>query len=119
MIGAAPGGVRTSPNRTAYTLLHELGHHVHFSYLDHAPNSQALWDEYMKLRGIDDWSESGAVGTVAWSHSPQETFAEDFRILFGPGEVLSIPHATEYGDPTTLPDRGESVRNFIIRLISK
>lgn len=119
IIGAAPATGATNPHRTAYTLLHELGHHIHFTYMDNARNGDHLWDEYMKLRGIEEWIASGSVGTQAWFHSAQETFAEDFRILFGPREVRDIPHGTAFGDPRNLPDGGEAVRTFILDLISK
>lgn len=118
ILGAAPATTGVSPHRTAYTLLHELGHHVHFTYMDGNAQEDDLWHEYMDLRGIEAWTESGTVDSAAWTFSPQETFAEDFRMLFGDRSARHFPHATAYGDPTSEPDGGEAVRAFILKLLT-
>lgn len=119
MLGAAPTDTGVSmQHRTAYTLLHELGHHVHYKYLDDSPRSRHLWQAYMELRGIREWVPSGKVGTAAWQSSARETFAEDFRVLFGPEEARFIPHGTKYGDPRALPDGGAAIREFILSLFA-
>lgn len=117
-LGAAPDTGAVSPHRTAYTLLHELGHHVHFAYIDGNPDKDVLWQEYMALRGIGAWSESGQVESPAWVQSPQETFAEDFRLLFGDASARHFPHGTAYGDPTATSDGGEAVRSFMLKLMT-
>lgn len=117
ILGAAPATGYVSPHRTAYTLLHELGHHVHFTYMDAAANGDALWKDYMSLRGIEHWTESGRVNSQAWALSPHETFAEDFRILFGDESARHFVHGTTYGDPREASDRGEAVRSFILGLL--
>jgi hypothetical protein len=99
-------------------LLHELGHHVHFAYIDGNPDKDVLWQEYMALRGIGAWSESGQVESPAWVQSPQETFAEDFRLLFGDASARHFPHGTAYGDPTATSDGGEAVRSFMLKLMT-
>lgn len=120
VLGAAPMTTSiVAQNRTAYTLLHELGHHIHFSYLDTRSNQKhTLWNDYLNLRGIKYEGFSEKFLFDEWHLSPEETFAEDFRMLFGPVEARSVSHGTVYGDPTDMNDRGFALRHLIADVIS-
>lgn len=119
VLGAAAGPEHNSYTRTAYTLLHELGHHIHFRYMGRTwPKPSGVWNEYVEMRGIAAWSPSGPVGSDAWGLSPEETFAEDFRVLFGPPEANRVPHGTEYGDPRDDPETAAKLYEFIARLVN-
>lgn len=114
VLGAAPGFRAASKERTVYALLHELGHHIHFRYLGpYFPLLPSRWDEYMELREIAIWTSSGRAGSDAWRTSTEETFAEDFRVLFTPPRYPVAPHATAYGDPRKMEDGGAALRKFI------
>lgn len=115
VLGAAPANRSNPAERAAYTIVHELGHHIHFTYID--GRNPKLWDEYMAVRGIKEWVPSGPVGTDAWSRSVQETFAEDFRLLFGPPAARSLSHGTEYGDPTRDFEQARALRSFLRRVM--
>ncbi|MCA9754791.1 MAG: hypothetical protein KDA27_03245 [Candidatus Eisenbacteria bacterium] len=60
------------------TVVHEYGHAVHYALL---PDDDPRWDEYRKLRGIED--DSVFYASAAHAYRPHEIFAEDFRVLFG------------------------------------
>jgi len=72
-----------------------------------------LWQQYMHLRNINDWTTVTTAADTAWQYSAQETFAEDFRMLFGPRSDETIPHMTAYGDPRQGTDNGLAVYEFI------
>lgn len=114
MIGASPYSKETThPKRTEYTILHEIGHHIHFAYIDRMAAGDMLWQQYMHLRNINDWTTVTTAADTAWQYSAQETFAEDFRMLFGPRSDETIPHMTAYGDPRQGTDNGLAVYEFI------
>jgi hypothetical protein len=98
----------------AVTLDHEIGHHIHMSFM---PKGTAVgekyWQEYLALRG-GVWHDPGQVNTAEWSRSSEETFAEDFRMLFGKDQPYFGDVAL--GDPRTNPDQAGEVKNFIIQL---
>lgn len=101
----------------AVTLNHETGHHVHMSFM---PKGTAMgekcWQEYLALRG-GVWRGPGAVNTAAWSDSSEETFAEDFRMLFGKNQ----PYFDDVtlGDPRNNPEKAAVLKNFMIRVGQK
>jgi hypothetical protein len=73
-----PGRVQYPPEHIHYTVTHEMGHVIQHALM---PDSRHdLWDEYVRLRGLDQVS---GVGQSAHASSLHEIFAEDFRILFG------------------------------------
>ncbi len=101
------------------TLYHEIGHHVHLSYMPTRPvppSLSAQWDAYLKLRG-GSWHGAGAVNTREWSNSSEETFAEDFRLLFGKDQPFLGD--IRLGDPRTQSRRAEAVKQFILHLAAK
>ncbi len=101
------------------TLYHEIGHHVHLSYMPTMPVLPALsaqWDAYLKLRG-GSWHGAGTVNTQAWSNSSEETFAEDFRMLFGKDQPFLGD--IRLGDPRTQPRQAQAVKQFILQLATK
>ncbi len=70
-------------NQLPVTLYHEIGHHVNFTFMPKdISHGAALWAKFLKIRG-GSWHGPGAVNTKAWGNSSEETFAEDFRMLFG------------------------------------
>ena len=101
------------------TLYHEIGHHVHLSYMPTTPVIPALseqWNTYLKLRG-GSWHDSGAVNTEGWSNSSEETFAEDFRMLFGKDQPFLGD--IRLGDPRNEPQQAQAEKQFIQQLATK
>ncbi|UCG52547.1 MAG: hypothetical protein JSW58_03075 [Candidatus Latescibacterota bacterium] len=75
----SPQVLEISTEGAAYIIAHEMGHVFQYRYLP--DSSHRRWDEYRKIRGIEDrnkFSESSA-----HAYRPREIFAEDFRVLFG------------------------------------
>ena len=111
ILGAPSVDCEVIENQTAFTVAHELGHHIHMTFLgttyEDNPNG---WDEYMKVRGIPTWSAGGDVNSKDWFESTEETFAEDIRVLFGTQEAASEPHRTIYQDPRSDPVISENLR---------
>jgi hypothetical protein len=98
----------------AVTLEHETGHHVQMRFMPKgSPDGDALWRDYLAIRG-GTWHGPGAVNTKGWSDSSEETFAEDFRMLFGKDQ----PYFGDVtlGDPRENPEQAGRVKNFIIQL---
>jgi hypothetical protein len=98
----------------AVTLDHEIGHHVHMSFMPKGTVSgEKNWREYLALRG-GVWHGPGQVNTAAWSNSSEETFAEDFRMLFGKNQPYFDDIAL--GDPRTDPEQARNLKDFMIQL---
>lgn len=114
LLGTPPAGREVIENQTAFTIAHEIGHHVHMTFLGvtYEENPKG-WDEYMRIRGISAWAEGGDVNTKTWFESTEETFAEDVRVLFGPERAASEPHGTAYRDPRVDPVTAEKFKVFI------
>jgi len=96
------------------TLLHELGHHLHASFMpsiNGRPNP--LWEAYHEIRG-GEWRGPGKVNTLDWSSSSEETFAEDFRMLFGKDQWYYGD--IDLGDPREQPEVAGKLKQFMIGL---
>lgn len=99
LLAADPPDERLIPNQLEVTLVHEFGHHLHLSGMPwNTAAGRSRWDAYLRLRGLS-WREDGRVNTAAWAGSPEENFAEDFRLLFGRTPANEAPPATNGGDP--------------------
>ncbi len=111
---SAPEVKEKSIEQLRVTLLHELGHHLHSSFMpsfNGGPNP--LWEDYHQIRG-GEWQGPGKANTLAWSSSSEETFAEDFRMLFGKeqwyyGDI-------DLGDPREEPEVAAELKQFMIGL---
>lgn len=120
LLGAPPANCTVMENQTAFTIAHELGHHIHMTFLGATyEENQEGWDEYMRIRGIPVWSADGDVNSRGWFESTEETFAEDVRVLFGTEQAASWPHGTVYKDPRQDPAVVERVREFIDTLTDR
>ncbi|MGE5606613.1 MAG: hypothetical protein ACM3YE_13100 [Bacteroidota bacterium] len=96
------------------TLLHELGHHIHSSFMpSFSGRPNPLWEDYHEIRG-GEWQGPGAVNTLAWSSSSEETFAEDFRMLFGKDQWYYGD--IDLGDPREEPEVAVELKQFMIGL---
>lgn len=105
-------------NQTAFTVAHELGHHIYMTVLGTAYEENPTgWDEYMRIRGIPKWTDTGDVNSRGWFESTEETFAEDIRVLFGTCQAASEPHGTIYKDPRQDPVVAERLKEFIDRYV--
>ncbi len=101
-------------NQLQVTLYHEIGHHVHLSYmLKESTAGAELWKEFHRIRG-GAWHGPGAVNTKAWDDSSEETFAEDFRMLFGTNQPFFGD--ISLGDPRNSPNKAKDEKSFIIQL---
>jgi hypothetical protein len=96
------------------TLLHELGHHLHSSFMPSAKGKpHRLWEAYHEIRG-GEWQGPGRVNTLDWSSSSEETFAEDFRMLFGKDQWYYGD--IDLGDPREQPEVAAELKRFMIGL---
>lgn len=110
----ADAGEPGSEGDLAVTLDHEIGHHIHMSFMPKGTTvGEKYWQRYLALRG-GVWHGPGQVNTAKWGSSSEETFAEDFRMLFGKDQ----PYFGDVtlGDPRNNPEQAGNVKNFIIRL---
>ncbi|NLW47166.1 MAG: hypothetical protein GXY86_07510 [Firmicutes bacterium] len=96
------------------TLLHELGHHLHSRFMPFTAGLPSpLWRKYLEIRG-GEWHKAGPVNSSAWSDSSEETFAEDFRLLFGKNQ--SYYGDLSLGDPRDHRETAHRLRQFILGL---
>ncbi len=117
IVGAVARRREVIAEQTEVTIAHELGHRIQLARLGPSYwSNPAAWRRYMALRGIAGWSPDGSAASAAWSRSPEETFAEDVRVLFGPDRAAAEPHATVYGDPRADPELAASLREFVFEL---
>jgi len=115
IIYALPEQYQPDEDSLRVTLYHELGHHLHFSYIPESINGGgALWREYHQIRG-GSWTGAGQANTAAWGKSSEETFAEDFRILFGDNQPYFNDLAL--GDPRAKPEKAARLRSFMLKLM--
>ncbi|HEX2952659.1 MAG TPA: hypothetical protein VHR47_01585 [Bacillota bacterium] len=110
-LAAAPAGEALIANQIEVTLAHELGHHLHFRFMNRSTVSgRKLWATYLKIRDIP-WKNGGEAGSKAWTFSSEEVFAEDFRVWEGEKAVGS----GYFGDlayPNPTNTEGEKLREF-------
>jgi hypothetical protein len=104
-------------NQLPVTLYHEIGHHVNFTYMPKdSIQGETLWKKFLQIRG-GTWHGPGAVNTKSWAESSEETFAEDFRMLFGKDQ----PYFGDLtlGDPRVKPEKAVKEKRFIINLATQ
>lgn len=105
------GSYYTLSKQTIHRLaVHEMGHQIDFQLM----NSEK-WNEYKKLRGIEDtykYKDSSKV----YNERPQEIFAEDFRLLFG-GEASR--EATHLNSNLQDPTKITGLKEFFLSLVSQ
>lgn len=120
LLGAEPLVVRLVAHQAASTVTHEFGHHLSLSrlggHLDEAPRE---WRRYLNLRHIPAWRDDGDVKSEAWARSPEETLAEDVRVLFGTAAAASLPYDAGYGDPRRDPKLRRAVESFLRQLAAR
>ncbi|HBE77879.1 MAG TPA: hypothetical protein DDW65_08860 [Firmicutes bacterium] len=104
-------------NQLPVTLYHEIGHHVNFTFMakDNG-RGEKLWAQFLRIRG-GTWHGPGSVNTKAWGESSEETFAEDFRMLFGKDQPYFGDLAL--GDPRVDPHNGTKEKQFIRALAAE
>jgi hypothetical protein len=114
LLGAPPVNCTVMEHQMAFTVAHELGHHIHMTFLgaSYEENPKG-WDEYMSIRGIPVWTADGDVNSGDWFESTEETFAEDIRVLFGTRQAASWPHGTVYKDPRLDPALAKRLQVFV------
>lgn len=112
-IAAPLEGVLMVPHYLEVTLVHEIGHHLHFRYMPRT-NSAGLqrWDEYLRLRDIP-WKGAGEAMTESWAESSEEVFSEDFRVWVGSSRQKYFGDLA-YPEPS--PWTGEKLREFFLSL---
>ncbi|MGE5528412.1 MAG: hypothetical protein ACM3X6_04630 [Patescibacteria group bacterium] len=109
-LAAEPRHERLIENQLEVTLTHEFGHYVHLAGMPReTAKGRRLWDEYLELRGLI-WREDGPVKTQDWARSSEETFAEDFRLLFGGLAAAGEPSAARAGDPRSSRETARGLR---------
>lgn len=117
LIGAAPLAVQLVSEQVASTLTHEFGHHLSLSRMGGTyRDDPARWSRYMKMRGITRWRASGEVNTDDWALSPEETLAEDVRVLLGGPTARSLPFDASYRDPRSAPGMEKATVAFLREL---
>jgi hypothetical protein len=92
----------------AYIVSHEAGHTFHNRFM---PAGSTAWDEYRRLRGIDDDRFSDTAGHA---YRPKEILAEDFRVLFG-GADARLDGRIENVE-IAQPDRVAGLESFFLRV---
>ncbi|HBF36021.1 MAG TPA: hypothetical protein DDW50_01730, partial [Firmicutes bacterium] len=101
-------------NQLQVTVYHEIGHHVNFTFMPKENSRGAkFWKKFLQIRG-GHWRGPGAVNTKAWGSSSEETFAEDFRMLFGKNQPYFGDLAL--GDPRFNSSKAIAERKFLINL---
>lgn len=115
-LAAEPAGESLIPCQIEVTLTHEFGHHLHLAGMPRTtPAGRTLWAKYLALRSLA-WREDGPVGTAQWRRSPEETFAEDFRLLYGGAAARSEPSIVAAGDPWR-DGNHTKLRRFMLELM--
>ncbi|MGE5583317.1 MAG: hypothetical protein ACM3X9_12385 [Bacillota bacterium] len=111
MLSAEPESEDLISNQLQVTLYHEIGHHVHFSFMpQETAEGKELWAKFLQIVG-GSWHGAGGVNTKDWSNSSEETFAEDFRMLFGTSQPFFGDIAL--GDPRADSQRAKAEIRFM------
>jgi len=97
-----------SDNLIAYLAVHEFGHNVDFRLMN-----KTLWEEYKEIRGITDTRIYNNNSSIS-ANRPQEIFAEDFRLLYGPKEAMIKPHQNS---ELVKPNEVYGLKEFFERLV--
>jgi hypothetical protein len=105
----SPHVLDIDPTVAAYIVAHEVGHVFHNRYM---PDGSSVWDEYRRLRGIDDPSRFS--DTAGHAYRPKEILAEDFRVLFG-GEDARLDGRVENVE-IALPEAVPGLESFLVRV---
>jgi len=114
LIYAIPDTFQPTEAELRVTLYHEAGHHVQLGRMSaETRRGKALWEEYHRFRG-GSWKGAGQANTVAWSESSEETFAEDFRMIFGADQPYFGDMAL--GDPRNDPEVASRFERFVLQL---
>jgi len=87
--------------------VHELGHQIDFALM-----TPARWEEYRRLRGLNDYQKYDNASPV-YENRPQEIFAEDFRLLFGGEQARRIPH---FNKSLPHPAEVQGLQEFMLKL---
>lgn len=110
-LAATPAGERLIANQLEVTLAHELGHHLHFRYMNRSTVlGQRLWERYLKMRGIP-WHDGGEAGSMAWTRSSEEVFAEDYRVWVG-GAAVGSGYFGDLSYPNPTVKQGNALKQF-------
>jgi hypothetical protein len=93
----------------AYIVAHEMGHAFRNAFL---PDGSGAWEQYRRLRGIDDAVRFN--DDAGHAYRPGEIFAEDFRVLFGGPEA----HFAGFVENPELPSpqRVSGLSHFLARI---
>jgi hypothetical protein len=114
LLAAESASSLTSVVQLRVTLYHEIGHHVHMTYMPTSEQAgRELWRSYLARRG-GKWHGPGAANSGAWGASSEETFAEDFRMLFGTDQPYYGD--LDLGDIRETPARAAAVKRFMTGL---
>lgn len=105
----SPHVLEIDPTVAAYIVTHEAGHVFHNRYM---PDGSSAWDEYRRLRGIDDPARFS--DTASHAYRPKEILAEDFRVLFG-GEDARLDGRVENVE-IALPADVAGLESFFARV---
>ncbi|HPO96741.1 MAG TPA: hypothetical protein PLZ08_02145 [Bacillota bacterium] len=115
IIFALPSFVEPDVKDLEVTLLHEIGHHIHMTYMpETTKKGRLLWEQYHQIRG-GSWQGPGKANSEAWNQSSEETFAEDFRMLFGAEQPFY--NDIVLGDPRQNPEIAAQLKDFIWGLL--
>lgn len=106
----SPHVLDIEPSVAAYIVTHEAGHVFHNRYM---PDGSSAWDEYKRLRGIDD---PRFHDSASHAYRPKEILAEDFRVLFG-GEDARLDGRVENVE-IALPETVGGLESFFARVAS-
>ncbi|MGE5551602.1 MAG: hypothetical protein ACM3ZC_13905 [Bacteroidota bacterium] len=117
-VAAEPRHANLIPNQLEVTLVHEFGHYLHLAGMPRETREgRRKWGDYLRARKLT-WRDDGGVNTAAWANSPEETFAEDFRLLFG-ARAAEEPAATAAGDPRADARLARRLKRFMVSLAAE
>lgn len=111
VVGMNEGILETDVTYLYDTLIHELGHHIHDSFVsgDYFLNP-APWDRYLQLRGGYTWPKT----EVGHDAQPIEIFAEDVKMVFSnPLIVDQMSHDGAWGNILDDPQMAARFESFV------
>ena len=110
VIMLTPGVREVGVQQIHFTVSHEIGHSYQYRWMPDA--DVALWQEYSRLRGIENPSIYHAA--AVHKNRPHEVFAEDFRFLFG--GALATASGTIENEDLALPHAVPGLEDFMVKL---